>query len=322
MAATPSTLDPNLLQTAKKPKGQTVPRAPGSRKKRLLKVAAYVFFFLSALIFFTILKIPDSAVANYLLANANRAAPAYQFRADKIALRFFPLPHLFSEKFAMEPRMPGSAVPFTFDELRVYPNPFALGASFRAEAYSSKLKGSASSNSFYLESDNVDLAKMTPLTEVGLELKGLLTTLYVNLSLNNQRVSSANGRIQLKGKNVVFDAGAFQAQTGMALPVFNLGEVEIEGEANNGQLRIEKCRIGSPGKDLEIRIPTGIISLSDVMMNTRYDLQVHIKPSATTEKAVPAFLILSSIATKRPDGFYSLKIAGNLASVPSITKGN
>ena len=321
MANQAQALDTNLLQSAKKPKdGGSAP--PASRKKRVLKVLAYVGFFLASLVFFTVIKIPDAAIANYLLDQAHKASPNYQFRADRIAVRFFPLPHLEAEKVSMEPRFPGAAVPVALDELHVYPNPFILGASFTADAYKAKFKGSGSMGSFKVESENVDLAKLLPLTEIGLDLKGLVTSLYVQLSLHNQRLSTANGEIRVKGKNVVFDAGAFTQQAGMPLPVLSLGDLELEGEAKAGQLRIEKCKIGSPGKDLEVQIPSGTITLADVMMNTKYDLTVHVKPSAATEKAMPALALLPTIATRRPDGFYSIKLVGNLMNVPSITKGN
>lgn len=320
MALQAQALDTNLLQSAKKPKDDGGP--PVSRRKKVLKVLAYVGFFLASLVFFTVIKIPDAAIANYLLDQAHKSSPNYQFRADRIGVRFFPLPHLEAEKVSMEPRFPGAAVPVAIDELKVYPNPFILGASFSADAYKSKFKGSGSMGSFRVESADVDLGKLLPLTEIGLDLKGLVTSLYVQLSLHNQRLSTAEGEIRVKGKNVVFDAGAFTQQTGMAMPVLNLGDLELEGEAKAGQLRIEKAKIGSPGKDLELVIPSGTITLADVMMNTKYDLTVHVKPSAATEKAMPALALLPSIATKRSDGFYSIKLVGNLMNVPSITKGN
>ena len=320
MATEASALDPNLLQSAKKPKDAGGP--PVSRRKRVLKILAYVGFFIASLVFFTVIKIPDAAIANYLLDRAHKASPNYQFRADRIAVRFFPLPHLEAEKLSMEPKFPGAAVPVALDMLRVYPNPFILGASSTADAYKAKFKGSGSMGSFRVESADVDLGKVIPLTEIGLDLKGLVTSLYVQLSLHNQRLSTTEGEIRVKGKNVVFDAGAFTQQTGMPLPVLNLGDLDLEGEAKAGQLRIEKFRIGGPGKDFEIVIPSGTITLADVMMNTKYDLTVHLKPSAATEKAIPILAVLPTMATKRPDGFYSIKLVGNLMNVPSITKGN
>lgn len=321
MAATTEPLDTNLLQSAKKPK-EASPDPVASRKKRVLKVVAYAGFFLCSLVFFTVIKIPDAAIANFLLASAHQASPAYQFQADKIGVRFFPLPHLEAEKFAMEPRFPGSAVPVLFDELRVYPNPFILGASFSADAYKAKITGSGSMGSFRIESDSIDLAKVTPLTEMGLDFKGLVSQLYVQMSTSNRRLSTANGEIRLKGKNFVFDPSAFTSQVGMSIPPLSLGDVDIEGEATNGTFRISKCKIGGPTKDLEIQIPSGTITFSDVMLNTKYDLTLHVKPSAESEKKIPAFAMVGAMGHKRPDGFISIKVAGNLVGPPQITKGN
>lgn len=319
--ATEATLDPSLL-TAKKPKGELA-GGFSPRRKRLFKVLAYVGFFLSALVFFTIIKIPDAAVANFLIAQAHQNAPNYQFQADKISVKFFPLPHLVAEKLSMEPRFPGSAIPFAFEELRVYPNPLVLGASFSGDAYKTTIKGSGSMGSLHVQTENLDLSRFTPLGELNLDLKGIVTSLAVSLSLHNQRLSTAEGEVSLKGKQMTFDPSPFTQQMGMAFPVLNLGDLELEGEAKNGQLRIEKGKIGAPGKDLELLIvPGSTITFSDVMMNTKYDITLHVKPSAAIEKSVPAFGLLGAMGTKRPDGFTSIKIAGSLVGPPQITKGN
>jgi type II secretion system protein N len=321
MSGTTETLDTNLLQSAKKPK-ESSPDPVASRKKRVLKIVSYIGFFLCSLVFFTVIKIPDAAIANFLLASAHKASPAYQFQAEKIGVRFFPLPHLEAEKFAMEPRFPGSAIPLLFDELRVYPNPLILGASFSADAYKAKIHGSGSMGSFRIESDNIDLAKVTPLTEMGLDLKGLVNLLYVKLATSNQRLSTANGEIRLKVKNFVFDPSTFASQVGMSIPPLSLGDVDIEGEATNGTFRFTKAKIGGPTKDVEIQIPSGIITLSDVTLNTKYDITLHVKPSAESENKIPAFAMVGAMGHKRPDGFISIKVAGNLVGPPQITKGN
>jgi len=314
-------LDTNLLQSAKKTKSEGEPESPGVlRKKKILKALSYFVFFFISLVFFTVLKIPDSAIANFLLNYANTNSASYSFQAEKVSFRFFPYPHLEVDKLGMEPRFPGAGLPLTFDQVRVYPNPLlGLGINFSADAYKSTLTGAVSMSSFKLAGENLDLGKLTPLAQAGLDIKGLISTLYVEVATQNQRIATASGDIRIQGINFIFDATSFGLP--VVLPILNLGDLEVQGTASQGQVRLEKFKVGSPGKDLELQIASGTIMLSDVIINTRYDLHVLIKPSATLEKAVPLLpSMLSSMATKRADGFFGIKLAGTLAGVPSIKK--
>ncbi len=321
------TLDTNLLQSAKKPKpipGAVPPAPVNPKKKRALKKIAYAVIFLWAFLLFTVLKIPDSVVANFIL-NALNQGTAYQWQAESAKLGFFPIPHLRISKLKMEPKMPGSGGPIALDEIRLYPNPFslipmggraALGGSFSADVYGSTIKGSAAAGNnpaLRIEANSVDLAKITPLSQGGYDLKGILSTIFIKFAIPGERIGLADGELSLKGKNVVFDPAALQLN--FPLPILNFGEADIHATASHGQVKIDKLKIGSPGKDLEIKIASGLIVLSDVLPNTRYELHLLIKPSNGIEKAVPGLMaMLSSMATKREDGFYAMKLAGTLAA--------
>jgi type II secretion system protein N len=321
-------LDTNLLPASKRKGGEAKPASPApgpaSARKRALKIAAYVAFYLVSLVAFTLLKIPDSAVANVLLNSLNQNTP-YQWQAEKIRIAFFPAPHLRMEKLGLEPKFPGAGVPLFFDEINVYPNPFSLipvggppafGGSFRAEAYKAVVHGSFSTGtnvSLRLETDSVDLAKLTPLASAGVDLKGALSSLFFQILLPNQRLGTAEGEVRLKAKNITFDPSALSLP--VALPILNLGDVEIQGTINRGQLKIEKFKIGGPGKDLDVQIPSGTVMLSDVTPNTRYDLHLLLKPSPAIEKAVPGLgAMLATWSTLKPDGAYAMRIQGTLAA--------
>lgn len=319
------TLDQNLLQSPKPQKGeapvvQTTSSNSASMRKRIFKIIAYTVFFLWSLAFFTFLKIPDSVVANFLLNSLNQNTP-YQWQAEKIGLSFFPLPHLQIEKLGLEPKFPGGGIPLFLDELRIYPNPFsmiplggkpAVGGSFKANLYQSAIHGSiatGSNTSLRVETSALDLARFTPISRGGMDLKGNITNLYLQVALPGQRLAMANGEINLQGKNVVFDPASLQLP--MALPILNLGDVDIKATVNRGQVKFEKFKLGSPGKDLEVQIPNGTMMLADVMQNTRYELHLLIKPSAAIQSAMPGLIdMLKSMATAKPDGFYAMKLQG------------
>ncbi len=327
------TLDTNLVRSAKRPKEEPsqsntlAPAKAASRRKRILKVVAYVVFFFWSLITFTLLKVPDSAVANFILKSLNENTP-YQWQAEKIGIGFFPTPHIRMEKLGLEPKFPGGGVPLYFDDIRIFPNPFslipingppALGGSFRAEAYKSVVHGhfaTGTNMALRIETDSLDLARLTPLTRSGIDLKGLINNLFIQLALPNQRLAMADGEVTLKMKNVVFDPSALGLP--IALPLLNLGDVDVHGVANRGQVKIDRFKVGSAGKDLELQISSGTVVLSDVVPSTRYELHLLVKPSASIEKAVPGLGgMLASMATVKPDGFYAMKLQGTL-SAPSF----
>ncbi|MGZ3654689.1 MAG: type II secretion system protein GspN [Bdellovibrionota bacterium] len=322
-------LDTNLLRSNKgsKPaeqKTETPAMTAALTRKRVLKIAAYAAFFLWSVVTFTLLKIPDSVVTNFLLNTLNQSTP-YQWQAEKIALGFFPLPHLRMDKLSLEPKFPGQGVPLSIDEIKIYPNPFSLipiggspsfGGSFSAEAYKAVVKGSFSTGSgLYLkvETDAVDLGKLTPLAQSGVDLKGQVSSLYFQINMPNQRVAMADGEIQIKGKNITFDPSTLSLP--IALPILNLGEVDVQGTIARGQLKLEKFKVGGPGKDLDLQIPSGTVMLADVVPNTRYDLHLTLKPSATIEKVVPGIGgMLGTFSTLKPDGSYAMRLQGMLSA--------
>lgn len=324
MAQNLDSLDTNLLQSAKRRVDAPPESDAAIRRKNIFKKVAYAIFFFWALVFFTVLKVPDSLITNSILNSLNQNTP-YQWQAETVGLKFFPLPHLRFEKLALEPKIIGAGLPLSLDELRIYPNPFSLiplwggssfGGSFRAAAYKGVLSGSmymGGSSSIRLETDSLDLAQITPLVNAGIDVKGIVSSLAMKLSLPNQRMSLADGDITLKGKNFFVDPASFQ--TGFVLPILNLGDVDVQATARRGQVKIEKFKVGGSGKDLEVQITSGTIILADVSLNTRYELHLKIKPAPAIQTTVPGLVaMLESMATKQADGFYAMKLQGTLGS--------
>jgi type II secretion system protein N len=335
--ASSDALDTNLLRT--KGGGKAAASAEAAldpialsqlRRKKILKGLAYAVFFLWSLVTFTMLKIPDSVVANLLLNTLNQNTP-YNWQAEKIGIGFFPWPHLTMEKLDLAPKFAGGGPDMRIDEIRVYPNPFALiplggapafGGSFRAEAYKTVVKGSFGTGhdlSLHVTTDSIDLGRIPPLA-AAMDLKGNVTALDFRIYLPGQRVGIADGEVVLKAKNVALDPSSFGLP--IVLPLLNLGDVDVEGTLRQGALKIEKFKVGGAGKDLDIQIPSGTVNLSDVTPNTRYDLHVLLKPSAAMKAAVPGIDgMLGMWATVKPDGAYAVHVQGTLASpMPAISK--
>ncbi|MGE3262800.1 MAG: type II secretion system protein GspN [Bacteriovoracia bacterium] len=319
------TLDTNLLSSRgkKSEATPTEPAAPVSRGKKAMKIAAYVLIFLVALLFFMIMKVPDSAVTNLTLTQLNLNTP-YNWRADKVGFRLFFLPHLVFEKLELEPKFQiGSGASIT--KMQIYPSLLSLipsgptpnfRGSFSAEAYKGNFSGSfslGSNTDVSLQVENLDLASFTPLSQAGIDLKGVLTSLITDLSLEGQRLSKGDGTIRAAGKNIVLDPASLQLP--VALPILDLGPLEIQAKLLRGKLLLEKVQLGGPTKDLELRVE-GNIQLAEPVNYSRLDLRLRLKPSDRLLRALPTLQsMLDSLAAKRSDGFYGMKLAGSIAAV-------
>ena len=319
-------LDTNLLATGRKPKGEAAPEAdlptaPASRRSKILKIAAYCGIFLISLLFFMILKIPDSLVTGFTLRALNQNTP-YNWRADRISFHLFFLPHLTFEKLELEQKFPTGGGPIRVQEMRIYPSLLsliptggtpALKGSFSAEAYQGEFSGRfdlGPNTALSLNVDNLDFAKLEPARDAGLDLKGLISNFALNLVLESQKLSRSEGDIKLSGKNVVFDPASLQIP--MALPILDLGNADIQGRILRGKLKLEKFQIGGPTKDLEFRAE-GDIQLAEPIQFSRLDLRLRIKPSAKLVTALPTLQnMLNTLAAKRADGFYGLKVTGTM----------
>ncbi|MGZ3694014.1 MAG: type II secretion system protein GspN [Bdellovibrionota bacterium] len=321
------TLDTNLLSSRGKRKSSEdlpeEPIAPATPRKKAMKLAAYCVIFLVSLIFFMIMKIPDSTVTNLTLAQLNANTP-YNWRADKVGFRLFFLPHLVFEKLELEPKFQAGGG-FSVATMKIYPGLLSLipmgGApnfrgSFSAEAYQGNFSGSfalGNNSAFSTEVENLDLAKFTPLSQAGVDLKGVITSLVADLTMESQRLSRSDGTVRASGKNIVFDPGSLQLP--IAVPIMDLGPLEFQAKILRGKLKIEKLQAGGPTKDLELRIE-GDVQLSEPINFSRLDLHLRLKPSDKIMRAIPALQgMLTSLAAKRADGFYGMKLSGTLAAM-------
>lgn len=295
-----------------------------NRLRRILKILAYIAIFLSALFLFMALKIPDSLVANSVLNSLNNGTP-YRWQADKISAHFFLLPHLNTEKLTMEGKGMSTMPPVTFDTLKLYPSLLSFlpltgsvnpKISFDGTAYGANLKGSARTGqnfSLSLNTENLNLGKVTPLVEAGVDLQGILTSLVADLDMENNDLSKADGTVKISGKNFVLDPAALQIP--MPLPVLDLGTVEVRGKADKGKFKIEQFQVGGAGKDLELRV-TGDITLQRNAMFSPANLRVVLKPSKKVMEAMPSLQgLLTTLAAPQPDGFFAMRFKGTLGNL-------
>jgi type II secretion system protein N len=313
------TLDPNLLASGKKATPPPL-NAPRTRGQKAAKMAAYVGIFLAAFLFFFYLKTPSSLVQGIVLNTLNQGG-AMQWQADSVSSRILLLPHINAENLSVSSTR--DAFPtFSFDEIRIFPSLFSLvpwtghmnpAFSFDGTAYKAKFSGKAWPNTpaLYLTLENLDLTQLTPLVENGAHMKGVVSDLNADVSLDGNRLSHASGTVALKGKNFVVDPSAFQLP--LPLPILDLGALDIQARADKGKVTLEKVSVGSPGRDLEVRA-SGTIQLSDNIQFSRMDLHLRLKPSPKILAAMPSLkTMLETVAALQGDGFYATRLSGTFA---------
>lgn len=320
------TLDTNLIASRgpnkKADEAPPVPVVPISRQKKIMKILAYCLIFLVSFLFFLIIKTPDSLVTNFTLGQLNTTTP-YNWRADRVGFRVFFLPHLTFEKLELEPKF-GVGTSLSVASANIYPSLLSLipsktpnfRGSFSAEAYQGEFSGSFSLGTdvaLAANVDNLDLAKFTPLGQSGVDLKGMITSFVTDITMEAQKLSRSDGTLHLIAKNLVFDPASLQLP--MPVPILDLGPAEIQGKILRGKLKLEKATIGNASKDLELRVE-GDIQLQEPVNFSRVDLHLRIKPSDKLLKALPSLQgMLTSLAAKRADGFYGMKLSGSLAAM-------
>jgi type II secretion system protein N len=195
------------------------------------------------------------------------------------------------------------------------------------------LKGAARwDRTIHLELDNVSMNELSPLRDaigvpVGGTLKGSL-----DLTLGESRAERANGNVDLTLEGfwvsdgvVPFKVPALKAVFGsedITLPKIDIGAMPIQIAVKDGVAKINKW--GSTGKDLDVTLDGQIVlhdaGMSEMQLGLKFKFNDSYKKKGDATTGL-LFLLDSEPklkASKRSDGFYSLRILGPLGGAPQI----
>jgi type II secretion system protein N len=212
--------------------------------------------------------------------------------------------------------------------------------AFGADAFGGEVSGFTSdadkARKLELELEEVDLALAPMLGEmVGLPVFGKLDG-TIDLLCPEQKLSKAEGKIELKLTDLAVGDGKAKIRDTIALPRVDAGTLEFVADATNGQLKIGK--FSANGTDLEL-VAEGAIRLRDpfdssiVSLNVRFKFNDKYKQKNETTKALfgqpgmPGLFDLDpkNQRAKRPDGFYGWRASGpisRLSFTPAATGGS
>lgn len=185
----------------------------------------------------------------------------------------------------------------------------------------------------HVELDNVTLNEFAPFRDaIGVPVGGTLKG-TIDVTLPESRADKANGTIDLNIENywvsdgvVPFKIPALKAMFGsenVTLPKIEIGAVPIQIAVKDGIARITKW--AAAGKDLDVTIDGQIllrdqVGLSDLQLGLKFKFNESYKKKGDATAGL-LFLLDSEPklkASKRPDGFYALRVFGPLGGAPQV----
>ena len=217
----------------------------------------------------------------------------------------------------------------------------SLDLSFGADAFGGVIEGTTSESdgtrSLELTLEDLSLAQAPLLADViGLPLGGTVQG-TLDLSLPEGKLAKADGTVSLDIVGLSAGDGKAKIRETIALPKVEAGDLKVQGDMSEGQLKFTD--FSAKGPDLEL-VAEGSMRLRDPMptsllsMTARFRFTERYSNKNDLTRALlgapgsgaPGLFDLDpkNKRAKRPDGFYGYRVSGALSApsfVPSPTSG-
>lgn len=230
------------------------------------------------------------------------------------------------------------------DEARVRVSilPLLIGnrhVSFGIDVADGTVKGSyaerGKDRSIDMTLDNLDIGRIDPIVALlGVPMDGRING-TVKFELPEGKASKATGDIKLTAESVAVGDGKAKIKGLLALPKLTVGELALEAQAKDGNLKIAKLSAG--GSDVELK-GDGRVLLRENVNDDYLDVNVSFKVNdgyrnksdqtkslfgSPGSKVPPLFELDPKISrSKRSDGFYAFHLRGPLGKPDSIPMGD
>jgi type II secretion system protein N len=330
------------------------------RQKRILLGVGYAGFYLFALLLFAYLSFPYDRLRTRIESefNARQTGPhpltlklghvtSYWLsgvQATDVELISPPTP---SSPGAADAK-PSKPKIMRIDELhaRVSLIRYLFGTThvdFRADAFGGSLSGFTSDadngRKLVVEIEDLNLADAPLIGDtIGLPVSGHLSG-NIDLLLPEQKLSKAEGKVELTFSGLAIGDGKAKIQDTIALPKLDVGTLELAADAATGTLKITK--LAAAGKDLDLAAD-GAIRLRDPFDSSQLGLTLAFKFSEKfTNKddltrsifgapgsPIPGVFDLdpSRKRAKRADGSYGWRVSGPIdkfqfTAAPEVSPG-
>ena len=301
---------------------------PPSRAKRILKRIGWTSLGLFLLIFFTLSKLPEEPIRNYVQASISSALSdkGMTFTAGESSLSFWLGISYTMNNVSLQG--PALQTPVHIDRLTISPSLFPLlfgrtTGRFDVRNGDGKLSGSVSIKNtqfaFAFSSKDMDLGKLGVLPALAqISGSGVLN------GDGSVRGDTANGtatagEVHMNLNKVVIEA---QSIMGFSVPRLSISEGKADITIDGGKARITTLRLGKPGNsadDIQADV-SGDVTLAKQLEASTLNLKTHFSLS---QNVLKAFVLLDALLSpgKLPDGSYSFNLTGPLSSPNPLPAG-
>lgn len=330
MSDTLNTNEPNELSST--PSSETVihptsmenPAQTPARWKSAVKAASWIFLGLFCLAIFTLMKLPEERIRNYVQGtlSAQLSSQGITLSAAQSSLSIgFGISYTMKDVTLsfLPPQEP-----IKIEQISISPSLFSaltgkMGASVRLDNKGGTLKGffsqpmnGSGTLSFSYDASNLDLGSIGALPLLT-SLKGsAIANGTGEISGETNLPSSFQGNANLNLSKIVIDQ---QSVMGFSIPRLTIAEAKANVQVNGGKAVIKTFQIGKPGSttdDLHGTM-TGDITLGRNWQYSTLNLKTNFGLSQTVLKS---FVLLDAIlgAGKQPDGSYTFNIQGSISA--------
>ena len=296
-----------------------------SRAQRALRTVGWSGFAVFCLIIFTVLKVPEHRLKNFIQGSISSAlaSKGVTFTAAESSLSF-----LFGVTYEMKdvtlnPPPPQPAV--RIDRIRVSPSLFSLllgrlGGTLKLEQGDGTLKASfavkspsaeAAEFSFSFQAKDLSLTRLGVLPIAAGVQGGMVITGEGSVSGDMQIPSTLNGDFKLQLARVVIEQ---QAIMGFSVPRVAMADGTVEVAMAQSKATIKTFRLGKAGgtDDLHANL-SGEVVLGNRWDTSNLNLKAKFGLSQAAAKSFGFFLTLLD-AGKQTDGSYAYNLTGPVRS--------
>lgn len=303
------------------PAGLLIQQPRTSRAQRALRAAGWGGFAVFCLLLFTVLKVPEHRLKNFVqgsIASA-LAARGVTFTASESSISF-----LFGITYEMKdvtlnPPPPQPAV--RIDRIRVSPSLFSLllgrvGGTVKLEQGDGELKasfavkgasGGPGEFSLSFQAKDMNLARLAVLPIAAGIQGGMVMSGEGSVSGDLNAPSTLTGDVKLQLKRVVIEQ---QAIMGFSIPRVSIADGEIALALGQSKATIRAFRLGKPGGTDDLNATLGgEVVLGNSWATSNLNLKARFGLSQAAAKSFGFFLTLLD-AGKQTDGSYAYNLTG------------
>lgn len=293
------------------------PPQPKTKLSRGLRVGFWSVFTVFCLLFFTLIKMPDDKIKDYLNGsiNAALASKGIELSASESQLSYFIIPTYWLKDVTLRlPQQTNAHI----DEIEVSPSilPMIFGklsGTMKLLNGNGKLKSHFSmkddSVSLNFRANQLDVGKIALLPILlGIQGSGLVDG-KGSLSGELSHPNSLDGDLKLQATKFTFEP---QTLAGFSLPRIYISESLIELAIEKSKLEIKSLKLGKPGDDLQATV-SGDVALGPTWNMSKLNLKAHFSLSESVKKSL---ILLDTLLGpgKQADGSYLYSFTGSVLS--------